>query len=398
MPGPLDGIRVIDLTQVVAGPVCTMLLGEQGAEIIKVEFLPDGDILRHNRSYAKGEMNALALNCNRGKKCIAVDLTTPEGVQIVKDLAVDADIVVHNLRAGAVERLGIHADELRAANPKLITVWMSGYGQDGPMANLPVFDPVMQAVTGHVAAQLNPNIPFHDVHRTILIDKSTALTTAQAITAALFHRERTGEGQHLEVNMLDAGTYFFWPDGGQAHTLLDDEGVQPGTTLYQGMKVTPCADGQIVYYVANVRNFNGLFRAIGRDEWVDDPRFVTPAGRAVPENGQELVAGIEAAFLSLPWKEALAKLQEQDVPASPVLQIDELHEHPQAIHNELWHEWDHPKAGRLRQPRAAAQFSQSPSEPRWWVSDLGEDTDEILAMIGRDSSDIAALRSSGTIL
>ncbi|HAY67463.1 MAG TPA: CoA transferase, partial [Acidimicrobiaceae bacterium] len=250
MAGPLAGIKIVDLTQVVAGPVCTMLLAEQGAEVIKVEF-PEGDILRQNSLFSKNGMNALELNCNRGKKSIAVDMTTPEGVAIVKKLAADADVFVQNFRAGAIERLGITHQELREINPKLVTVWMSGFGQTGPMSDVPVFDPVIQAVSGHCAVQLNPNVPFHDVHRTIIIDKSTALTTAQAITAALFARERSadGVGEHLEVSMLDTALSFFWPDGGMAHTLLDDD-VSAGWTLYQIMSVTACSDGQLVYYLA----------------------------------------------------------------------------------------------------------------------------------------------------
>jgi crotonobetainyl-CoA:carnitine CoA-transferase CaiB-like acyl-CoA transferase len=396
MPGPLDGIKIVDLTQVVAGPVCTMLLAEQGADVIKVEF-PKGDILRQNRLFAKNEMNALLLNCNRGKKCIVVDMTSPEGIEIIKELAATADVFVQNFRAGAIERLGITADELREANPRLITVWMSGFGQTGPMAGVPVFDPVMQAVSGHCAVQVNPQVPFPDVHRTIVVDKSTALTTAQAITAALFARERTGEGQHLEVSMLDTALAFFWPDGGMAHTVLDDDRTD-GWTLYQIMSVTHCRDGQLVYYLANEDNFKGLFRTIGRDDWADDPAYYTAEGRASnPEIPTTIAEGLEAGFYALGRDEALELLRKHDVPAGPLLQVDEIHEYPQVIHNETMHEWEHPKAGRLRQPRSAAKFSGTQVEPRWWVSDLGEDTDEILAALGKDPAVIAALREAGTV-
>lgn len=398
MAGPLEGIKIVDLTQVVAGPVCTMLLAEQGADVIKVEF-PTGDILRQNALYSKNGMNALELNCNRGKKSIVVDMNTPEGVAVVKQLAADADVFVQNFRAGAIERLGISHDELRELNPKLITVWMSGFGQTGPMADVPVFDPVIQAVSGHCAVQLNPNIPFHDVHRTIIIDKSTALTTAQAITSALFARERSsdGHGEHLEISMLDTALFFFWPDGGMAHTLLDDD-VSPGWTLYEIMSVTTCSDGHLVYYLQGDSNFQGMLRSIDRDDMADDPRYGTAAGRA--GNGDvmaEIAAAVEAGFSSMTRDEALSRLRHYDVPSAPMLQVDEIHDYPQVIHNQTMHEWEHPKAGKLRQPRAAAQFSTHQIEPRWWVSDLGQDTDEILASLGHDAEAVAALRAAGTV-
>ena len=398
MPGPLEGIKIVDLTQVVAGPVCTMLLADQGAEVIKVEF-PEGDILRQNSLYARGGMNALELNCNRGKKSICVDMSTPDGIDIVRKLAADADVFVQNYRAGAIERLGIDHEELRRVNPHLITVWMSGFGQSGPMADVPVFDPVIQAVSGHCAAQLNPNVPFPDVHRTIIIDKSTALTAAQAITAALFARDRHPEriGQHVELSMLDTALSFFWPDGGMAHTVLDE--ATDGWTLYEIMSVTACSDGHLVYYLQSDAHFQGLFRTIGRDDWADDPNYYTPAGRASDENIRaEIADGIEAGFYALERDAALASLHHHDVPAAPMLGIDELHEFPQAQHNGSFHEWDHPRAGRLRQARAAARFSQTRIEDRWWVPGLGENTDEVLGTLGLDDTTIADLRSRGTVI
>jgi len=398
MAGPLEGIRIVDLTQVVAGPVCTMLLAEQGAEVIKVEF-PDGDILRWNNLHAKGGMNALELNCNRGKKSIAVDMNTPEGVEIVKELALTADIFIQNYRAGAIERLGFSHEDLRAANPKLITVWMSGFGQTGPMADVPVFDPVIQAVSGHCAVQLNPSVPFPDVHRTIIIDKSTALTTAQAITTALFARERSADkvGQHIEISMLDTALFFFWPDGAMGHTLLDDDKTG-GWTMYEIMSVTACSDGHLVYYLQGDENFQGMLRTIDRDDMADDPLYGTAAGRASsPQVMADIAAAVEAGFYALERDVALERLRAHDVPSAPMLQVDEIHDFPQVVHNETLHEWEHPKAGRLRQPRAAAKFSTDQLEHRWWVPDLGENTDEILADIGRDDDAITALREAGTV-
>ncbi|MEM7095372.1 MAG: CoA transferase [Actinomycetota bacterium] len=401
MAGPLEGIRIVDLTQVVAGPVCTMLLAEQGAEVIKVEFPGLGDILRHNHHYEKNGVNALELNCNRGKKSIAIDMESPEGVELIRELANSADVFIQNFRAGVIERLGITHEDLRAANPNLITVWLAGFGNSGPWADVGVFDPVIQAASGHVAAQLNPKIPFEDVHRTILIDKSTALTSAQAISAALFARERdpNKRGQHIELNMLDNALFFFWPDGGMAHTLIDDEGVSDGMTLYQIMSVIDCADGKLTYYVANEANFKGMFRTIGKPEWAEDPTYYTSEGRATdPAISLEIAAAIESGFAALPRDEAIRRLRANDVPHGPVLGIGELHEFEQTIHNGSFHEWEHPKAGRLRQPRAAARFSDTTLDYRWWVPELGENTDDVLReVLGRDDDQIAELRGTGTV-
>ncbi len=395
MPGPLDGIKIVDLTQIVAGPVCTMLLAEQGAEVTKVEF-PGGDILRQNVRFSKGGMNALTMNCNRGKKSIAIDMTTTDGVDIVKRLAADADVFVQNFRAGAVERLGITHDELRSVNPRLITVWMAGYGQTGPMAEVPVFDPVIQAVSGHCAVQVNPAIPFPDVHRTIVVDKATALSAAQAITAALFARERSGEGQHIEVNMLDTALFFFWPDGAMADTLIDDD-VGPGVALYQTMKLTDCADAKLVYYVLNERHFAGLLRTIGEAEMSTDPTFITAAGRAEPGVAERLATAISEGFARMQRDDAVAGLIANDVPVGPVLERHELHTYPQTIHNQTLHEWKHPSAGSVRQPRTPATFSATPTTPQWSVPELNQHAEVVLAEAGYSPDEIASLRMSKVV-
>ena len=199
--------------------------------------------------------------------------------------------------------------------------------------------------------------------------------------------------------MLDNALFFFWPDGGMAHTLIDDEGVGPGATLYQIMSVIDCADGQLTYYVANEDNFKGLFRTIGRPEWADDERYYTVAGRASdPSIPAEIASAVEAGFYALTRAEAMARLREGDVPHGPVLGIDELHEFEQTVHNGSFHEWNHPKAGRVRQPRAAAQFSDTTNEPRWWVPELGEHTGDVLtSTLGLSDDELDSLRADGVI-
>ena len=394
-PGPLAGIRIVDLSQVLAGPVATMLLADQGAEVIKVEPL-EGDTLRHNRQFHKNEVNALMMNANRGKRSIAVDLKRPEGIEVVKELASTADVFIQNFRTGVIERLGIEAETLRASNDRLITVWISGFGRSGPKATNPVFDPVIQAVSGHAAVQLNPEIPFPDIHRTTVIDKSTALTAAQAISTALFARERNGRGQHIDIAMLDVALSFFWVDGAMGHTLVDED-VSGGTTLYEVMALRQCVDGYMTFFIANEDHWQGLFRGLGHPEWSEDPRWADPDERDKPENLGPLGAAISSTIAGLERDQVVAQLDDQDVPAAPMLTLDEIPDWPQVVHNGSLHEWLHPVAGRARQAKPAANFSGTPYQPRWSMPMLGEHTDAILDEALFDADRISRLRAEGVI-
>jgi crotonobetainyl-CoA:carnitine CoA-transferase CaiB-like acyl-CoA transferase len=252
MSGPLDGIKVVDFSQVVSGPFAAMLLADQGADVIKVEPLAGpGDSTRGATSFAKGGFPALFLNNNRGKRSIGIDLGSEEARQIALDLCSQADIVVQNFRPGAMERLGLGYESVKATKPDIIYCSISGFGPTGPYATRPVLDPVIQGLTGIIDRQLNPEIPFPDLVRNLIADKSSALTAAQAMTAALFVRERTGVGQHIEVPMLDATTYFFWNDGMMDKTLIDDD-VSGGLRIAHVYRLTDCADGKIVYFVSSI--------------------------------------------------------------------------------------------------------------------------------------------------
>ena len=395
MPGPLDGIQIVDLTQVVSGPLATMLLADQGAEVIKVE--PPGGEVTRLPSFAKGGVSAFYLNNNRGKRSLAVDLTTDEGRQIVRDLAARADVFIQNFRPGAVERLGLGFEELQATNPRLVYCSISGFGPDGPYSDRPVLDPVIQGLTGVISRQLNPEIPFPDLVRNLIADKSTAMTAAQAITAALFARERTGEGQHVEVPMLDACLYFFWPDGMMDLTMLDED-VTPGIRLAQIYSITNTADGQIVYFAANDKQRFGLFRALNRAELCDDERFSSLTAIANPENFAAMGQILVGEFEKVTSVEILDRLGEHEVPCGPILDGEEVLEDPQVVHNGILAVWDHPSGGKVRQPKLAARFSATPVSFNPSGALLGEHNDEILAELGRDPKVIGRLRADGVIL
>jgi crotonobetainyl-CoA:carnitine CoA-transferase CaiB-like acyl-CoA transferase len=388
-------LKVVDLTQIVSGPYCTMLLADQGADVIKVEPPGIGDLNRANPFFARGGLNAIAANNNRGKRSIAVDLAKARGVRLVSELVAGADVFIQNFRPGVAERLGLGEAALRAVTPELIYCSIAGYGFDGPWADRPVFDPIIQAMSGHVAVQVNPDVPIPDLVRTVVVDKATALTTAQAITAALLVRSQGGGGQHVQVSMLDAALAFFWPDGMMAHTMLDE--VPVGPTLYQIYRLSHTSDGYLVYFAASEPQFMGLFRALGHPEWCDDPRWGERATRIQGDNFAALGQAIVAAFLELDTETALARLAANDVPAGPVLSLEELPGHEQVVHNGALVEWEHPTAGRLRQALPAARFSATPTDPRLYAPVLGAETDEILAGLGYDGAAITALREAGTV-
>jgi crotonobetainyl-CoA:carnitine CoA-transferase CaiB-like acyl-CoA transferase len=392
---PLEGVRVVDLSQLTSGPLATMMMAEQGADVVKVEPPIIGDIFRIS-SYHRGGFSALLLNHTRGKRSICVNTATDEGRDIVIDLMTGADVVVQNFRPGVVDRLGFGYDAIKARNPRVIYVSISGFGPTGPYANRPVVDPIIQALTGIVARQQSEAIPLPDLVRNIIVDKATALTVAESICAALYHRERTGEGDHLVVPMLDAGLYFFWPDGMMDHTLIG-EGVTPGARIADTYSLTQCADGQIIYYAPTNDMRLRLFRVLGHPEMCDDPRFNDLAGLMQDDNF--LTAGriLVDAFANFAVADILAQLIENEIPAAPILDAEEVFADEQIVHNGALVTWEHPQAGTLRQPRHPVRFASSETPVPEFAPGLGEDTDEILAELGRTPEQIAALHEAGAV-
>lgn len=378
-PGPLSGIRVIDFSQVAAGPLAATLLADQGADVIKVEEPGIGDRSRPVPNFSKGGSNSFFINCNRGKRSVVLDLDTGEGRRVARAMIATADVVISNFRPGVMARLGLGHEELRAADPRLVTCEISGYGLHGPMADRPVFDPVIQAITGHVALQVNPEVPIPDLIRHAVVDKATAAYAAQAVTAALFHRERSGKGQHIELSMLDSSLAFLWPDGMMGHTLLDDD-VRRGPTLSQLYSLTTCADGQLVYFAGTLEQRLRLYRALGHPEWCDDPRFNTLGGRAADMAllGQMMAEAFEAMSVD----QAYQALVDHDVPCGTVTALEHLHEQVQVVANGSLVEYDHPVVGRIRQARPAARFHGTPCDPQLGFPSLGEHNAEVLAELG----------------
>ena len=396
MPGPLAGIKVVDVSAVISGPLCTMMLADQGADVVKIEPAGIGDTLRLP-NFARGGLTSFFVNANRNKRSLVVDLQQEEGREIVRKLVADADVFVQNWRPGAAERLGLGEADLRAIQPELIYCSVSGYGPTGPYAQRRVYDPIIQGITGHVGIQMNPEVPIRDLVRNIVSDKSSAYTAAQAITAALFARERGAGGQHVSVPMLDASLAFFWSDGMLKHTFLGDEEV-PGVPLYELYRIWETADGHIIYFAATDKEFEGLFRALGHPEWLEDERFQTTESRATPENREALGTMIMTALQELPSAELIERLAKEGVPVGPVLAPEEIASDPQVIHNEAVLEFEHPTAGRYQQAAPAARFDKTPQDARRLPPPLhGEHTEEVLRELGYRDEDLARARGAGVI-
>jgi len=376
--GPLAGIRIIDLTSMLSGPWATMILGDQGADVIKVEMPGQGDHTRTGGNRSNG-MAASYLNLNRNKRSIAIDLKTAAGVALVKRLAASADVFVQNFRPGVVERLGVAEDDIRKAAPDIIYVSISGFGERGPWIHKGVYDPIIQALSGLTTVQAGSDAERPRLVRTVLPDKLTAITAAQAISAALVAKLKTGKGQHVRLSMLDAVLAFLWASdmGGQTYVGRSVPGQAAASFIDL---IYETKDGHMTVAVMSDKEWANLTRAFERPEWLEDARFKTPALR--DQNINARLAAIQEVLRTRTTAEWMARLEAADVPCSPALTRDEVIKHPQVLASEILLESDHPIAGRLRQTRAAARYSATPPELRRGAPRLGEHGEEILRELG----------------
>lgn len=378
MPGPLDGYRIVDLTTMISGPMATGLLGDQGADVIKIESPGVGDLMRLLGAPREG-ITASFATTNRNKRSIVLDLKAERDRSAFERLVETADVVVQNFRPGVVERMGIGEDALRRLKSDLIYVSISGFGETGPYANKRVYDPIIQALSGMATIQGNRGQGRPRMMRLVVPDKVTAITAAQAITAALLARERTGKGQHVRLSMIDAMIALAWPEGFAGHTFVGDEVDVPRNALAQDL-VFETADGWMTAGAVSDSEWQGLTRALGHPEWLEDERFKTAGGRvAYAKERLDQTASVLKSETTETW---LARLDAEQVPCAPILPLSEVIRHPQIKANELLFETDHPVAGRIRQARAAAQFDATPTTLERPAPTKGQHTEEILAELG----------------
>ena len=392
--GPLHGLRVLDFSIALTGPYAAALLGDQGAEVIKVERPGIGDIARWIGVAVNG-MSSLYLVCNRGKRSIALDIQTPEGADIARLLVAQADVVIQNFRPGVMDRLGLGYDSVRAVNPNVVYASLSGFGSAGPYRDRSAYDTVIQAYAGLAANQADPDDGVPVFLRQTAADKVTALFAAQAITAALFARASGRGGQHVELSMTDAVVSFLWADSAANEVLLDSDHTQ-NSSFVAGFKPFRFTDGWGVVTPTSDHDFVGMCKAFGVDGF-DDPRIATIGERI--KNRDALTPVMDMCYAmaaNLSMAEANVRLETQRVPFAMILTPDELTRDPHAVAMGLFENADHPVVGRTRMPRHPARFSATPAHLGGNAPQLGEHTDEILAELNI-GAEIGRLRSEKVV-
>ena len=385
---PLAGFRIVDLTTNMSGPLATMVLADQGADVIKVEPL-SGDVIRSVGTGAAG-MSAYFANVNRAKRSIAIDLSRDDGRDLVLRLSASADVFTQNFRPGVVERLGLGPDVVMKTNPALVYASISGFGTEGPLAAAPAYDHVVQALTGFAALQSEGTSEAAMVRHGV-IDKATAYSTAQAITAALLARTRTGVGARIDVSMLDVALAFLWPDGMMNHTCIEPDEVLP--PVHRSFKLTPTADGHVSLVTLTSAQWKNLVDALADPDEAGD--LSDTAARM--SGGAAIMRAVRAKVSTMTTADVVRRLADADVPCAPVLQLDELWQHEQIAAVGAIREFDHVVLGPIRQPRPAPRFDGEDQPTAAWAPTLGQHTDDILEAAGLSSTEIKELRADGVI-
>ncbi len=394
MQHALNGIRVLDVTQVMAGPYCAMLLCDLGADVVKVEMPPHGDASRRMAG-ARGTDSPAFNAVNRGKRGVVVDMKTDRGRDVVVRLARAADVFVENARPGVMGRMGLGYSDLRSVNPGLVYASISGYGQTGPHGSRGGFDLVAQGVAGIMSVTGESGGP--PVKAGIpLTDLGAGLFAAIGILAALQHRARTGEGQHVDTSLVEAGvalsvweaTEFF--ASGQAPQPMGS--AHRMSAPYQALA---CADGYITIGAANDRLFERLCSLLGHPEWSSDTEYANDTARVA--NRQALAERIEAVTKLRPRAHWLALFEDHGVPCGPINSYADVFDDEQIAAREMVVETDHPTLGRLRTLGSPLKMSRTPPQPGRPAPLLGQHTDDVLREAGYAPADVAALRAAGVV-
>ncbi|MGY3591337.1 crotonobetainyl-CoA:carnitine CoA-transferase CaiB-like acyl-CoA transferase [Bradyrhizobium sp. USDA 4341] len=386
MPGPLDGVRVLDLTGVVSGPFATMFLADQGADVLKIEPIA-GDITRRSRATIDkaGEFSALFISSNRGKRSLSVDVKSGAGRDILARLVARADVLVQNFRPGTMERLGLGADELRKRHPRLIYVSISGVGDHGPYVKKRVYDPIVQGLSGFADIQSQPVTNRPQMIRTIVCDKTTAVMTAQAVAAALYAREKSGSGDHIHVAMLDVMLSYLWPEGMMQYTVVGKEEKFLDANDRPDL-VFKTLDGYLTCGTISDSEWQGFCKASGDPELAKDERFATPTARSL--NATARINKMQEYIGQYTTAEWLELLDAADVPCAPILRRSEIIKNEQVVARGIITEFDQPGVGRVRQPKPAAQFAVNPSTIKGPAPRIGEHSREVLGELGYSEAEI----------
>lgn len=384
--GPLVGCTVVDLSMFVAGPMTTLILGEQGADVIKVEP-PGGDPFRAAGTTKHGT-GAWWMSTNRCKRSVVIDLRTPDGQDLVRSLAEKADVLLHGFRSGVAERFGIDWETLHAVNPRLVYATISGFGGAGPLANQRVYDNIIQAYVGLNRVQAGEGEPASV--RTPIADKLAPLMLAQAITAALYERERSGAGQLVDASMLHTALWWMWPDMMMHDSFVGDEGVETGEgpREYRNL-VFATNDGYITAVTSTDAEWRAFTAAVDRQDWLEHPQLGDPAWRNRHRN--EVFDAMATEIGKYPTDVLLARLAAADAPAGPVNEPAAVLEEPQVVANGIVTTLEHPEVGALRQPTPPVRFSGTTTTP-FAAPVLGQHTRDVLRNLGLTDVKIAELQ------
>ena len=385
--GPLSGIKVIDLTAMVSGPVCTMMLGDQGADVIKIEPL-SGELMRSVGTSNNG-MTTSFLCSNRSKRSLTLNLKDKKGIDILKQLLVSADVIVQNFRPGTMKRMRLDYEEVIKINKNIIYTSISGFGEKGPYSKQRVYDPVIQALSGLADIQRDQESNFPKMVRTIIPDKTTGMAAAQAISSALFYRERYNKGQHIKLAMLDVMIAYLWPEGSSSLSFVGKEG-DPATGQMGLDLVFKTNDNKFITAGAVTdKEWLGMCIAFNRKDLLTDKRFNTPRGRFDNKTERRLIIAEEVKKHNA--KDLLKKLHENEVPSAPILNRTELLDNEQIIENEIIEFHTSNIFGKIRSPRPAPIYSDSPINGAQLAPLLGENSKEILKEINYSNEDIEKL-------
>ncbi len=389
---PLAGITILEFSTMITASFAAMMMAEQGARVIKVEPIEMGDPMRYIGT-SKGGISALFANSNRGKESIRVDLKQEDGQQLIQRLAKEADVLIHNFRPGVMDKLNLGSATLRASNDQLVYVAISGFGKEGPLGNAPAYDPIIQAHAGLTATQGKTEPEFI---RNLMCDKITAYTACQATTAALYAREKNGQGQHIDLSMLDAGLFFVFPDGFMNHTLLDDDISREPRLADLIYDLVNTSDGRITISAATENQRAGVIRALDREDLFNDDRFSTL--EKLLENMAAYQEELSVSFLNFRTDDILDRLREHHVPAARCHDYEEVLSQPQIVANETVEVQEHPLMGSMRLVRSPAQFEGRRLASASFSPAHGQDTEKVLREIGLSESEIDEKKKKGVVL